>query len=137
MPGNQLTFGYIFQAGLYTKAAEIAFGGDWGFEFAVVEKQAPYIADILVADKEFLQEGRNQCLKAIELYKACMKTQVWPAPDVTIKKLSLPSGYQPVIAGRAYTCQKEPKPLSSDSKCHGAKSLNPLLSNLKWDSPNF
>ena len=94
---KSVDLGYIFQAGLYTKAAEIAFGGKWGFEFAVVEKKAPYIADILVADEDFLQEGRNQCLKAIGLYKACMNTQEWPAPDVAIKKLSLPSGYRPVI----------------------------------------
>lgn len=94
---KSVDLGYIFQAGLYAKAAEIAFGGDWGFEFAVVEKADPYIADIFVADEEFLQEGRNQCLKAIELYKACAETQVWPAPGVTIKKLGLPSGYRPVI----------------------------------------
>ena len=94
---KSVDLGYIFQAGLYRKAAEIAFGGDWGFEFAVVEKQAPYIADIFVADEEFLQEGRNQCLKAIGLYKACTETQRWPTPDVTIKKLGLPSGYRPVI----------------------------------------
>ena len=94
---KSVDLGYIFQAGLYTKAAETAFGGKWGFEFAVVEKKDPHIADIFVTDEDFLQEGRNQCLKAIGLYKACMNTQEWPAPDVTIKKLSLPSGYQPVI----------------------------------------
>ena len=94
---KSVDLGYIFQAGLYTKAAEIAFGGSWGFEFAVVEKKAPYIADILVAGEDFLQEGKNQCMKAIQLYKTCLSTQEWPAPPVAVKSLGLPSGYLPVI----------------------------------------
>ena len=94
---KSVDLGYIFQAGFYTKAAEAAFGGEWGFEFAAVEKKAPYIADILVADEDFLQEGRNQCVEAIRRYKDSLKRQEWPAPEVTVKKLGLPPGYRPVI----------------------------------------
>jgi len=89
--------GYIFQAGFYVKAAEIAFGGEWGFEFAVVEKKAPYVADILVADEDFLEEGKNQSINAIRRYKDSFTRQEWPALEVTVKKLGLPLGYRHAI----------------------------------------
>ena len=87
--------GYDFQLSFYLEAARVAFGKDFRFIFAAVERKAPYTVDLFEASDEMMAEGRAKCIAALRLLKTCNELGEWPNRPATIRKLSYPSWYTP------------------------------------------
>lgn len=87
--------GYDFQAAFYAKAAEVAFGREFDFIFAAVERKAPFTVDLFKVDEDMMKEATAKCIAALKLYKTCSNLDEWPNREPMIRTLSYPSWYVP------------------------------------------
>ena len=62
------------------------------YKFVVVETNPPYDFVIYEPDVEFMHEGREKCLIAMDIYRDCKKYDIWPGVELT-QTLSLPKWY--------------------------------------------
>jgi exodeoxyribonuclease VIII len=85
-----ISLGYDFQAAYYSKAAEVIFGKPFRFIFVAVERKPPYSVGLFEVDQDMAQEGLEQCMAALQLYKTCSSLNHWEDYDPTIKKLAYP-----------------------------------------------
>ena len=88
--------GYDFQAGYYAEAARVAFGKDFKFLFAAVERRAPYSVEIYEASEEMMEEAKFKCEKALTIYAECARLDRWPNREPVIRQLDYPSWYNSV-----------------------------------------
>lgn len=85
--------GYDFQAGMYTEGVEIVSGMKPRFVFIVQETEPPFAVNILEADDEFIQRGRDLFRELLGIYHECKTTNNWYGylgPEAVIGRLSLP-----------------------------------------------
>jgi exodeoxyribonuclease VIII len=64
------------------------------FVFIAVEKKPPYLANVMLADKDVLQKGEADFREYIGTYADCMRTQTWfglNGEHNIINNLTLPS----------------------------------------------
>ena len=88
-----LSLGYDFQSGMYCEAAENNFGGVAKFVFIAQEKSEPYSVNILEADEDFIQRGKDKFRELIGIYHECKTTDNWwgyLGKECIIGKLCLP-----------------------------------------------
>jgi len=80
-------FMYDLSAGMYKFGA-----GVQNYKFVVVETNPPYNFVIFEPDAEFMHEGREKCLLAMDRYLECKKYNVWPGVELN-QTLTLPKWY--------------------------------------------
>lgn len=88
-----LSLGYDFQAGMYCEGVEANYGGKARFVFIAQEKTEPYAVNILEADEEFIQRGKDKFRELIGIYHECKTTDKWwgyLGRDNAIGKINLP-----------------------------------------------
>lgn len=85
-----MTFGYCVQAAYYLDVAQAIDGETRKFYWVAVEKEPPYAVAVYEASDAMIRYGREQYLKAIELYKECATFDQWPAYSNKIETLTLP-----------------------------------------------
>lgn len=86
-------FGYHLQAAFYLAGA-VATGfvePDAAFLFVVVEKEPPHPVAIYELDHDALTLGNVLARKAIDTFRECSLTGVWPSYSLDIEPLSLPA----------------------------------------------
>jgi hypothetical protein len=88
--------GYDFQAGWYTKAAELAYGKPARFTFVAIERNEPWSVGVFEVPPEMLAEARAKNTKALETLSKCLKNNEWPRFDPQPKILQYPRWYQPI-----------------------------------------
>lgn len=72
--------GYHLQAVSYTTGYREVFGKEpQGYIWVVVEKTAPWLTAIYVADQALMEVGEKDYRTAIDLVDACTKSGVWPS----------------------------------------------------------
>lgn len=68
---------YDLQASFYKSVLKKATGLDYQVVFIVQEKKAPYVVNILAANKYFLASGDDVWRANLELYEKCERTNNW------------------------------------------------------------
>lgn len=58
--------------------------------FIVSEKEPPYLTSVCELDREAFQLGKRDMAQAIDLYRNCMASDVWPGYGAHINPISLP-----------------------------------------------
>jgi len=85
-----VNFGYEVQAAFYVDVAAVIDGLKRDFYWVAVEKDAPYAVAVYKASDEMLERGRQQYIKAIDLYKECAAMDLFPAYSQQVQTLELP-----------------------------------------------
>ena len=83
---TMLDLGYHVQAAHYLDlAAAVGLTDpDAPFRFVVQEKTAPYLVSVVTVGDDYLQLGRRDMRRAIDLWARCQTTGVWPGyPSIT------------------------------------------------------
>lgn len=86
--------GYDMQAALYTNAVHKMTGKMPRFIFAVQETSAPYAMYFVGASQQLLEHGESRTNRAIEIWKQCLKTNVWPMYNNSVMWAELPPWVQ-------------------------------------------
>jgi hypothetical protein len=99
--------GYDFQAAYYAKAAEVAFGKEFKFIFAAIERKAPYTVDLFDVTPDMLSEGMYKCEKALKIYAECEASGEWPNREPRIHSLDYPGWYNRVRVEEPQTHEED------------------------------
>lgn len=84
-------FGYHAQEAWYTDGWQQAGGGDVdGFVFVVIENEYPHLAAAYELSPADVAEGRAAMHRALDTYKACTASGVYPGYPAEVQELSLP-----------------------------------------------
>lgn len=84
-------YGYHISAAWYLEVFSEALGVQLDtFMWIAIEKKPPYGLRVYVADKRMLDLGRKECLNAVEIYRECQKSGVWPAYPDEVTLIDLP-----------------------------------------------
>lgn len=88
-------FEYTMQAAHYIEGIK-ACGLDHNPEFVliVVETKAPYLVSLVQFDEYDLQIGREKIAEAVNIYRGCMESGVWPGYSPNIETLEMPAWYR-------------------------------------------
>lgn len=70
--------GYHRQAWWYQRALRQAGLEPQKFLLAVVEKAPPYIVTLATVDAEAVEQGGEECIKALAIYAECSQAGLWP-----------------------------------------------------------
>lgn len=81
---------YHLQSAWYMDCCRAAGMGIQKFLFVVVEKAYPYGVIVYEIDDEALWEGKVRYLKALQTYKQCTDSGIWPGYGDNLQILSLP-----------------------------------------------
>lgn len=84
-------FGYHIQRGHYIHIMH-QLGRDLDMRFIAVEKHAPYLVAVHCLDDEFADMGETEALEAVDQYKRCMESGVWPGYEEKLHILKPPMG---------------------------------------------
>lgn len=73
-------FGYHIQYGHYTSILERITGEKRDMIFVAVEKVEPYLVNVVRFDEvyDYARMGETEALEAVDLYRSCMESGVWP-----------------------------------------------------------
>ena len=74
---DAIKLGYDLQAAMYKTGVEKEYGIPCDFVFVAVEKEPPYMINILQADDLFLRRGGDLFREYLGLYKRCTETGYW------------------------------------------------------------
>jgi exodeoxyribonuclease VIII len=69
--------GYDMQAAMFKEAVEREYGISCDFLFVCVEKEPPYLVNILQADDLMIKSGQDRFREAIGIYKSCLDSGNW------------------------------------------------------------
>jgi exodeoxyribonuclease VIII len=85
-------FGYAIQAAHYARGIYKTTGQQMGaWVFIAVEKELPYAVGCYVLDVESIIASDARVAKALERFKQCVDSGVWPAYSDLIEPISLPA----------------------------------------------
>lgn len=90
---HAVKMGYDMQAAMYKTGVEAVRGIECDFVFVAVEKEPPYLINILRADDAMLKRGYDLYRECLGTVKHCRDTGVWygyTGESHTINELSLP-----------------------------------------------
>jgi hypothetical protein len=88
-------YGYHRQAVHYLEALmACGIADDPSFVFVVVEKEPPYLVNVIQLDADAERIGRQQIRQAINTYKQCIDTNTWPGYSSGVELVGLPVYYQ-------------------------------------------
>lgn len=82
---------YHVQDSWYSDVYRDLFGESPWFLFMVVERKPPYAVRLFQIDSEGKQFARERYKRALESFRRCSETGIWPAYDEGIETISLPS----------------------------------------------
>lgn len=85
--------GYDLQAAWYLRGLKAVTGQDARFRFVVIETTPPYACSLIGLSPEALMLAEKKCLMALELWAACLETNVWPGYPTRVCYAELP-GYE-------------------------------------------
>lgn len=78
---SAVAFGYHIQRGHYLDILS-RLGREADMLFVVVEKTAPYLTAVHRLSEQFAEMGHAEALEAVDVYRRCMDSGVWPGyPD--------------------------------------------------------
>ena len=89
-----VNMGYGFQAGMYCEGVEKCLGIKPRFVFIVQEKDPPFAVNVLEADEEMIQHGKDIFRELLGIYHECKTTDNWYGylgAEAVIGRLSLPA----------------------------------------------
>ena len=84
-------YGYHIQRGHYLHIMH-QLGRDLDMRFIVVEKNAPYLVAVHCLDDQFAEMGEAEALEAVDTYRRCMDSGVWPGYEEKLHILPPPMG---------------------------------------------
>jgi hypothetical protein len=85
-------FGYHQQDPYYRDGvAALGLADDPAFLFVVQEKDPPYLVAVYDIDDEDLRIGRERNRRALEMYRDCTESGLWPGYSNDIETIALPS----------------------------------------------
>ena len=86
------TYAYAVQEAFYRAAVRSLGEPDPMFVFVCVEKSPPYLVSVVTLDKDARDYGERQMRRALEIYRDCTESGIWPAyDDSTVHEISLPA----------------------------------------------
>lgn len=84
-------YGYHQQDAWYRDGvAALGLANDPAFLFVVQEKEPPYLVAVYDLDDEALRVGRERNRRALERYRDCVESGVWPGYSTDIETITLP-----------------------------------------------
>lgn len=85
------TFGYHQQDSYYRDGVTaLGIADDPAFLFVVQEKEPPYLVAVYDLDDEALRIGRDRNRRALERYRDCTESGIWPGYSAGIETIALP-----------------------------------------------
>lgn len=85
------SFGYHQQAAQYADGIRaLGLDADPAFLFIAQEKTPPYLVTVFELDAAAMQAGRALNRRAIEIYRDCTESGIWPGYSQDIELISLP-----------------------------------------------
>lgn len=87
---SSASYGYHQQAAMYVDGWRTLTGRDAAFVFVAQEKEAPYLVAVHELDEEALMIGRERNRRAIDIYRQCTETGIWPGYPSDVQTVSLP-----------------------------------------------
>lgn len=82
---------YHFQAAFYLEGlTEITNIPHEHFVFVAVEKEPPFAVNVFIASHEFIQKGREEVKKAMDILTKCKSENKWPGYSSELVSLDLP-----------------------------------------------
>lgn len=86
------SYGYHMQAAWYSDMARaLGLAEDVSLVFVVQEQTAPYVVTVVELDDLSIDEGRRRNSEALQIYKRCTTTGVWPGYADGVEVISLPA----------------------------------------------
>lgn len=84
-------YGYFMQDPFYRSGIRaLGIADDVAFVFVAQEKTPPYLISVLELDAEAVRLGEQQMRKAIEIFRDCSETDLWPGYTDDVELVSLP-----------------------------------------------
>lgn len=83
-------FGYDMQDAFYRDAARALGHDDPIFLFVIVEKDAPHVVTVAELDAEARRIGRARTDRALEIFRDCSESGLWPGYTTDVALISLP-----------------------------------------------
>ena len=82
-------YGYDIKAAMYLRGIKAEFGVDARWRWIVVAKTAPYLVSVVEPSDEVLQVGNAKLDRALQMWRECLTTGMWPGygPDTHIADL--------------------------------------------------
>lgn len=88
-------YGYHMQAAYYLDGIEaLDLAGDAVFLFVAVEKTPPHLVNVIQLDHMAMQIGAGLNRQAIDTYRECTETGIWPGYSSDVQLTSLPKWYE-------------------------------------------
>jgi hypothetical protein len=91
------SYGYHQQAAWYLDGVRLLIADDPAFVFVFQDKSPPYLVTVAELDFQALEIGRARNRQAIERYRDCRESGLWPGYSDDIELISLPSWAVPRI----------------------------------------
>lgn len=86
-------FSYELSAALYCEVASQHYGRDFDFYFIAISKCDQH-CEVFKASKDTLERGRVMMLRALKIYKNCLKTGDWTSSDIKPSTFDLNMEYE-------------------------------------------
>jgi exodeoxyribonuclease VIII len=86
---NVVKYGYHRQAAMQVDACKSIDGIERHFALVVVEKKAPHLVKFIGLN-QWIDQGREEYLRAAALYKECLETDNWPGYGDKFVELEMP-----------------------------------------------
>lgn len=83
-------YGYASQAAHYIQAAKSIGVDNPEFLFLCVEKEPPHLVSVIKLDEYDVELGARRNARALDVYRQCVKSGVWPGYPETIQVAQLP-----------------------------------------------
>ena len=90
------SLGYDIQAAMYVRAVKAAFGVEPVFRWVAIEPTPPYAMSVHVLSPDAMRAAHAKVDLAIELWRECLSTGVWPSYPRTVSVVELPAWMQSV-----------------------------------------
>lgn len=87
---NLYQHGYDVRASFYRRAVRALSGVDATFRWIVIETAAPYALSVVTPGPDVLALGDDKVDKALNLWRECLATDMWPGYDRRVATAELP-----------------------------------------------
>lgn len=93
---SMFAFGYDIQAAFYVRACKAAFGVEPVFRWVAIEPTPPYAMSVHVLSPAAMRSAHDKVDLAIDLWRECLSTGVWPSYPQTVSVVEQPAWMQAV-----------------------------------------
>jgi hypothetical protein len=92
---SAMDYGYMQQAPYYLDGVNaLDLGDDPKFVFVAIEKQPPYLVNVIELDVVAMRIGAHLNRRAIDVYAGCVATGEWPGYSKDVELASLPAWFE-------------------------------------------